>query len=70
MRVERFRGVSRPTVKKRAPWAKVIVRVDTVLIAYESQEEAMEEHGPVSNMLTRAAYGDTETRRRAAEKRK
>lgn len=64
MRVERFRGVSRPTVKKRAPWAKVIVRVDSTLVAYESLAEAMEEHGPVSNMLTRAAYGETETRRR------
>lgn len=42
MRIQRFSGITRPTVSKRAPWAQVIVKVDGTYIAFESPADARE----------------------------
>lgn len=45
MRVERFAFKSARTVRLHAPWAKRIVRIGRLWVAYERAEDADDEHG-------------------------
>lgn len=47
MRVQRFPFKSRRVTRKHAPWAQAVVRVGDICIAYESADEARENHGGV-----------------------
>lgn len=47
MRVQRFPFKSRRVTRKHAPWAHAVVAVDGICIAYESADEARENHGSV-----------------------
>lgn len=47
MRVQRYPFKSRRVTRKHAPWASAVVRVGDICIAYESADEARENHGNV-----------------------
>lgn len=44
LRVKRFYGKPIKSVRQEAPWAKRIVKVGSVYVAYESEADSMHEH--------------------------
>lgn len=47
MRIQRFYCKQKRTARISAPWAAKLIRVDGIWIAYESAQEAEENHGPL-----------------------
>ena len=57
-RVARFSVAGRATARSRAPWAKVLKKVDGTWVAYESEDDARDAgHFPLSNIAKEMLQG-------------
>ena len=60
MRVQRFSYKTAAAVRKHAPWAKKIVRVGSIFVAYERAEDAVEEHGAMCGPIKGERFPGTQ----------